>query len=351
MKKNTLKKIQQLFTPLGLHKTPLPSIQCVHFSSDGETQMVHATDAETELVLRFPNPNPTTGLVEWETIKKESKNPEDEIQLGESDIPLTEFPPPLVKRSGLTTENIKAEELLLALGSLTPYMSDNVSRPVLCGIHFRLTEDGFRLEASDGHQLRAAAIDIGAFRENLNGSFIMDRKAVRLLVVNLKKARGWVSVTYDPNEVWGYYMFRFDNPEGWDVTLSGRKMPGKYPFIDAVIRPLKVSENQSSHVVSHVKESLVDHLKYIRPKKSDVHQCCTFHIEKGVVRITPPDGEPNTEGGELVGCFWPQYLENFFNLALGEAMEIHYKYEYPLWSEFEKQGVELITVVMPYRKN
>lgn len=350
MKKTHLKKLQQLLTPMQLHKIKLPAIQCVHFSTDDRTQVVHATDLDNELIFRFPSPDPIGGLVEWETIKKETKNPSEETHLEKSSTPLMEFPFPLKREEGLTTEGIKAETLLLALESLVPYMDSNAARPMLCGVYFQLTEGGFRLAATDGCQLRTATIDTGAFRDSLCGSFIIDKKTAQLLMKALKKANGWVSVTYDPAESSRFLSFRFTDSDGWRICLSCKKVPGSYPKIDVAIDSAKGNKDCSAFVVSPVKKPLIDHLKYIRPKKSDPIQRCMFYICDGVMKIDPPGVNTDPKGKNIIGHFQPIYLENFFSLAVGETIEIHYREEFPLWAEFEKSGVEFLTVTMPTRK-
>lgn len=348
--KKTLKKLQQLLTPMQLHKNTFPVTQCVHFSTDDRTQIVHATDLDNELIFRFPSHDPIGGLVEWETIKKGTKNPSEEIHLEKSNISLMEFPPPLKREEGLTTEGIKAETILLALESLVPYMDSNEVRPVLCGIYFKLTECGFRLAATNGHQLRTATIDTGAFRDSLWGSFIVDEKTVRLLVKALKKTTGWVSITYDPAERWRFLSFKFVDSDGWRICLNCKKVEGRYPKTDVVTDAAKEKEGQSVYTVSPVEKSLIDHLKYIRPKKSDTYQHCMFYICDGVMKIDPPGVNTDPKGKNIIGHFQPIYLENFFSLAVGETIEIHYREEFPLWAEFEKSGVEFLTVTMPMRK-
>lgn len=227
-------------------KNTLPILDNFLFKIEGNELSITASDLETTLQTSLSLDNVTGGGI----VAIEAKRLTD-ILKEFPDQPLTfkiddayhveivsqngkfnvmgqngdEFPKlPDIDESEVSSIQLKSEMLLKGINSTIFATADDELRPVMNGIFVELTNEHFRLVASDSHKLvRYTRNDIVPETE---ASFILPKKTAIILKSTLAKEKNEVKIEFDSKNA--YFLFA-------QFKLVCRLVEGKYPSYNAVI--------------------------------------------------------------------------------------------------------------------
>ena len=225
----------------------MPILRCVKLEGDGEILTISGTSIQVSAMETIPAPfmgSCCVNLKELMTALKGmngsdiSLEPAEEPEGGGklsiisadgsrcslSTLPTDEFPTIINMDEGKACFSMGAEVLGGVLKRCYPFVSDDESRPYICGIHMLTTGDFLRMEAVDGHRLILETM-IPCNKVSAT-NVILPRDAIPALIDKVNGNKGFVDVRGSENHV----LFGFEN--GY---IAARKQDAEFPPVASVI--------------------------------------------------------------------------------------------------------------------
>lgn len=305
-------------------KNTLPILDNFLFTLDGNTLKIAASDLETTLNTQIE----LTHAKGSGTIAIEAKRLTD-ILKEFTDQPLTfkinqenyqidilsasgkfniigengeEFPKLPQLEPEYSSVAIHSDFLLKGILSTIFATGDDELRPVMNGILIELTNEHFRLVATDSHKLaRYTRLDV---KSDSNASFILPKKTANVLRSILAKDGNSISIEFDNKNAF----FKLT-----DYNLTCRLIEGKYPAYNAVIP----TSNQYKLLVDRT--DLYNKLKVVSLFANQANNLTKLELSSSTLQISAQDLDFSSSGLEQLQC---QYE--------GEEMAIGFKSKFLL---------------------
>ncbi|MFO7869091.1 MAG: DNA polymerase III subunit beta [Bacteroidales bacterium] len=305
-------------------KNTLPILDNFLFQLDNNILKITASDLETTLNTELELQNTKgSGMVAIEakrltdllkeftdqplTFKINTENFQIDIQSASGKYSIIgqngdEFPKLPEMQDNKSTISLSSEIFQKAISSTIFATGDDEMRPVMNGIFVELTEEYFRMVATDSHKLaRYTRSDIKAENE---ANFILPKKTATILKNTLLKDGNDVVVEFDQKNAF----FKLT-----DYNIVCRLIEGKYPAYNAVIP----TENPNTLLVDRM--DLYSKLKVVSLFANPASNLAKLEMGGAVLNISAQDIDFSTSAQEELNCKYE-----------GEEMSIGFKSKFLL---------------------
>ncbi len=196
-----------------------------------------------------------------------------------------EFPKVPALDDSKTSISINSDAFQKAITSTLFATGDDEMRPVMNGILVELTEEHFRLVATDSHKLaRYTRTDVKADKE---ASFILPKKTANILKNTLAKDGNDVTIEFDGKNA----VFTLT-----DYNIVCRLIEGKYPAYNAVIP----TQNPNKLLVDRT--DLFNKLKIVSLFANPASNLTKLEMGGATLTISAQDIDFSTSGQEQLNC-------------------------------------------------
>ena len=306
------------------NKNTLPILDNFLFRLEGGILYITASDLETTLNTQIELKNAKgSGLIAIEakrltdllkefteqplTFKINPKDFQIDIQSASGKYSIVgqngeEFPKVPEIQEPKTTISLNSELLQKAISSTMFATGDDEMRPVMNGILIELTEQHFRMVATDSHKLaRYTRTDVKA---NGDASIILSKKTATILRNTLSKNGNDITIEFDNKNAF----FTLT-----DYTIVCRLIEGKYPAYNAVIP----TQNPNKLLVDRM--DLYSKLKVVSIFANPASNLAKLEMGGSMLNISAQDIDFSTSGQEQLNCRYE-----------GEEMTIGFKSKFLL---------------------
>ncbi|MDA3881750.1 MAG: DNA polymerase III subunit beta [Bacteroidales bacterium] len=305
-------------------KNTLPILDNFLFQLNGKTLQITASDLETTLNTEIEIENAKgSGIIAIEakrltdllkeftdqplTFKINTENFHIDIQSASGKYAIVgqngdEFPKiPEIQEEKITI-TLGSELVQKAISSTIFATGDDEMRPVMNGILVELTEEYFRMVATDSHKLaRYTRNDVKA---NKDATFILPKKTATILKNTLIKDGNDITIEFDSKNAF----FKLT-----DYNIVCRLIEGKYPAYNAVIP----TQNTNKLLVDRM--DLYSKLKVVSIFANPASNLAKLEMGGAMLNISAQDIDFSTSAQEQLNCKYE-----------GEAMSIGFKSKFLL---------------------
>ena len=306
------------------NKNTLPILDNFLFNLEGKTLKITASDLESTLNTQIELQNAKgSGVIAIEakrltdllkeftdqplTFKINTENFQIDIQSASGKFSIigqdgNEFPKVPEIQEQKTTISLHSELLQKAIASTIFATGDDEMRPVMNGILIELTEEHFRMVATDSHKLaRYTRTDVKA---DSNASFILPKKTATILRNMLAKDGGDITIEFDSKNAFFKLI---------DYNIVCRLIEGKYPAYNAVIP----TQNPNKLLVDRM--DLHSKLKVVSLFANPASNLAKLEMGGTTLNISAQDIDFSTSAQEQLNCKYE-----------GEEMTIGFKSKFLL---------------------
>jgi len=288
-------------------KNTLPILDNFLFQLEGNTLKITASDLETTLntqielnnakgegiialdakrltdLLKEFTDQPLTFKVNQETFQIDIQSASGKFAIvGQNGDEFPKVPELDASKSSIT---LGSDVFQKAITSTIFATGDDEMRPVMNGIYFELTQDHFRLVATDSHKLaRYTRTDVKA---DLDANFILPKKTANILKNILAKDGNNITVEFDGKNAF----FTLT-----DYRIVCRLIEGKYPAYSAVIP----TENPNKLLVDRM--DLYNKLKVVSLFANPASNLTKLEMGGAMLTISAQDIDFSTSGQEQLNC-------------------------------------------------
>lgn len=196
-----------------------------------------------------------------------------------------EFPKVPEIQEPKTTIKISSEIFQKAISSTMFATGDDEMRPVMNGVLIELTEEHFRMVATDSHKLaRYTRSDVKADSE---ASFILPKKTATILRTILSKDANEITIEFDEKNA--FFLLS-------DYTIVCRLIEGKYPAYNAVIP----TQNPNKLLVDRM--DLYSKLKVVSIFANPASNLAKLEMSGSLLNISAQDIDFSSSGQEQLNC-------------------------------------------------